>query len=205
MMGTSCILVTARVHHWFKGRDGFVSNFILSKIVAQQVIILLSENKLSFLCVAKKAMINFVSFSCVQIFCKQPLSQTSEPHLWVNLRWMLTQHGIHFRQLELTVKSCRSCYYFNLAYDKGKLHFKCCSLVFLCCENLQEIWPHVSKVDHEKRMSSPWWKTLQDLLRSLKILKDLQRSSKTRFFQGSLKDPAQILKDPWQLSKILQF
>ena len=68
MMGTSCILVTARVHHWFKGRDGFVSNFILSKIVAQQVIILLSENKLSFLCVAKKAMINFVSFSCVQIF-----------------------------------------------------------------------------------------------------------------------------------------
>ena len=42
----------------------------------------------------------------------------------------------------------------------------------------------------------PWWKTLQDLLRSLKILEDLQRSWKTRIFQGSLKDLAQILEDP---------
>ena len=42
----------------------------------------------------------------------------------------------------------------------------------------------------------PWWKTLQDLLRSLKILEDLQRSWKTRIFQGSSKDLAQILEDP---------
>ena len=72
-----------------------------------------------------------------------------------------------------------------------------CSHPWVTSDNLafqytaRDLTPVVPRVD-----STPWWKTLQDLLRSLKILADLQRSWKTRIFQGSLKDLAQILEDP---------